>query len=86
MKARSFEQVILLSTPIMGKTSRRVESLCILRFRPSMVRSETLSWTYKPQVTEQALDEDPAELIHEVLSFEREIVEGLEKFSKEVEA
>jgi hypothetical protein len=51
-----------------------------------MVRSETLSWTYKPQVTERALDEDSVELIHEVLSLEHKIVDSLEKFSIETEA
>jgi type I restriction enzyme M protein len=41
---------------------------------------------YKPQVAEQAPEEDPAELIREVLTLEREIVDGLEKLLKEVEA
>jgi type I restriction enzyme M protein len=41
---------------------------------------------YKPQVAEQAPEEDPAELIREVLALEREIVDGLEKLLKEVEA
>jgi hypothetical protein len=45
-----------------------------------------LSWTYKPQVTEQALDEYPAGLIHEIFSFERKVVDSLEKLSNEVEA
>jgi hypothetical protein len=45
-----------------------------------------LSWTYRPQITEQALDEDSAELIHGLLSFEPELVDSLEKFLKEVEA
>jgi Regulator of RNA terminal phosphate cyclase len=43
-------------------------------------------WTYKPPVTPHALDEDPAEPIHELLSLEREIVDGIERLSKEVEA
>jgi hypothetical protein len=37
-------------------------------------------------VAEQAPEEHPSELIREVLSLEREIVEGLEKLLKEVEA
>jgi type I restriction enzyme M protein len=41
---------------------------------------------YKPQVTENAPEEDPAELIREVLTIEREVVDGLEKLLKEVEA
>jgi type I restriction enzyme M protein len=41
---------------------------------------------YKPQVAEQVPEEDPAELIREVLSIEKEIVEGLEKLLKEVKA
>ena len=41
---------------------------------------------YKPQVAELAPEEDPAELIREALSMEREIVEGLERLLKEVEA
>jgi hypothetical protein len=44
------------------------------------------SGRYKPQVAEQAPEEDPAELIREVLTLEREIVDGLEKLLKEVEA
>jgi len=40
---------------------------------------------YKPQVAEKASEEDPAELIQEVLAIEREIVDGLEKLLKEVE-
>jgi type I restriction enzyme M protein len=40
---------------------------------------------YKPQVAEQAPEEDSAELIREVLTLEREIVDGLEKLLKEVE-
>jgi type I restriction enzyme M protein len=39
---------------------------------------------YKPQVAEHAPEEDPAELIREVLTIERDIVEGLEKLLKEV--
>jgi type I restriction enzyme M protein len=41
---------------------------------------------YKPQVAENAPEEDPAELIREVLTIQREIVDGLEKLLKEVEA
>ncbi|HXH12673.1 MAG TPA: hypothetical protein VNP04_23270 [Alphaproteobacteria bacterium] len=41
---------------------------------------------YKPQVAEPALEEDPAELIREVLAIEWEIVDGLEKLLKEVDA
>jgi hypothetical protein len=41
---------------------------------------------YKPQVAEQAPAEDPAELIREVLALEREIVDGLDKLLKEVDA
>jgi hypothetical protein len=37
-------------------------------------------------VAEQAPEEHPSKLIREVLSLEREIVEGLEKLLKEVEA
>jgi hypothetical protein len=37
-------------------------------------------------VAAQAPEEDPAELIREVLTLEWEIVEGLEKLLKEVEA
>ncbi len=40
---------------------------------------------YKPRVAEKAPDEDPAELIREVLALEREITEGLEKLLKEIE-
>ena len=40
---------------------------------------------YKPQVAEKAPEEDPAELIREVLAIEREIADGLEKLLKEVE-
>ena len=40
---------------------------------------------YKPRVAEPVPDEDPAELIREVLAIEREITEGLEKLLKEVE-
>ena len=40
---------------------------------------------YKPRVAESVSDEDPAELIREVLAIEREITEGLEKLLKEVE-
>jgi len=41
---------------------------------------------YKPQIAEKAPDEDPAELIRETLSIERDIAEGLEKLLREVEA
>ncbi|MBI1923815.1 SAM-dependent DNA methyltransferase, partial [Candidatus Poribacteria bacterium] len=41
---------------------------------------------YKPQITEAAPDEDPAELIREVLAMEREIVTGLETLLEEVES
>lgn len=40
---------------------------------------------YKPQVAETAPDEDPAELIRDVLQIEREIASGLEKLLKDVE-
>lgn len=40
---------------------------------------------YKPRVAEPIPDEDPADLIREVLALEREITEGLEKLLKEVE-
>ena len=40
---------------------------------------------YKPQIAEKAPDEDPAELIREVLAIEREIAEGLEKLLREIE-
>ncbi|MBW1931237.1 MAG: SAM-dependent DNA methyltransferase [Deltaproteobacteria bacterium] len=41
---------------------------------------------YKPQIAEKAPDEDPAELIREVLAIERKITEGLEKLLKEIES
>jgi type I restriction enzyme M protein len=41
---------------------------------------------YKPMVAEKPPDEDPVELIREVLSVEKEITKGLEKLLKEVEA
>jgi len=41
---------------------------------------------YKPQIIENAPQEDPADLIRETLAIEREIEEGLEKLLKEVEA
>jgi type I restriction enzyme M protein len=41
---------------------------------------------YKPQIAEPPPDEDPAELIREVLAIEREIEAGLEKLLREVEA
>ena len=40
---------------------------------------------YKPRVAEAVSDEDPAELIREVLAIEREITVGLEKLLDEVE-
>ena len=40
---------------------------------------------YKPRVAEPVPDEDPAELIREVLAVEREITAGLEKLLSEVE-
>lgn len=40
---------------------------------------------YKPQVAEKAPEEDPAELIRDVLRIEREIAAGLEKLLKDVE-
>jgi len=41
---------------------------------------------YKPQVVEKAPDEDPSELIREILSAEHEIADGLERLLQEVEA
>lgn len=41
---------------------------------------------YKPQVAEKPPEEDPADLIRETLTLEREIVSGLEKLLKDVEA
>ena len=40
---------------------------------------------YKPRVAEPVPDEDPGELIREVLAIEREITQGLEKLLEEVE-
>ena len=40
---------------------------------------------FKPQISEKAPDEDPAELIRETLAIEREITEGLERLLKEIE-
>ena len=40
---------------------------------------------YKPRVAEVVPDEDPAELIREVLAIEREITAGLELLLDEVE-
>ena len=40
---------------------------------------------YKPQIAEAAPEEDPAELIREVLTLEREITKGLESLLAEVE-
>jgi type I restriction enzyme M protein len=41
---------------------------------------------YKPMVAEKPPDEDPVELIQEVLAIERDIANGLEKLLQEVEA
>jgi hypothetical protein len=41
---------------------------------------------YEPRVGEQAPDEDPAELVREVLAIEQEITDGLEKLLTEIEA
>lgn len=41
---------------------------------------------YKPQVSETVSDEDPAELIRELLEIEQEITIGLEQLLKEVES
>ena len=41
---------------------------------------------YKPQVAEKAPDDDPAQLVRETLTIEREIASGLEKLLQEVEA
>ncbi len=41
---------------------------------------------YKPQVAEKPPDEDPVELIREVLALEQEITSGLEKLLKEIES
>ena len=43
------------------------------------------SW-YKPRVGEEVPDDDPVELIREVLAIEREIATGLDKLRKEIEA
>ena len=40
---------------------------------------------YKPRVAEAMPDEDPAELIREVLAIEREITAGLDKLLEDVE-
>ncbi len=40
---------------------------------------------YKPQIAEKAPDEDPAQLIRETLTIERDIAGGLEKLLKEIE-
>ena len=40
---------------------------------------------YKPRVAEPVPDDDPAELIRQVLAIEREITEGLENLLREVE-
>jgi len=41
---------------------------------------------YKPQIAEKAPDDDPAQLIRETLTIERDIAGGLEKLLREVEA
>jgi type I restriction enzyme M protein len=41
---------------------------------------------YKPQIAEEAPDEDPAELIRETLELEKEIVDGLENLLRDVES
>lgn len=41
---------------------------------------------YKPQVAERPPDENPTELMREVLAIEHEITEGLERLLKEIEA
>jgi type I restriction enzyme M protein len=41
---------------------------------------------YKPRMAESTPDEDPAELIREVLDIEHEIADGLEKLLREIEA
>ncbi len=41
---------------------------------------------YKPQVAEAVPEEDPVELIKEVLAIEQDIASGLKKLLKEVEA
>ena len=41
---------------------------------------------YKPTVGEDAPDEDPADLIREVLALEKELVEGMERLLQKVEA
>ena len=40
---------------------------------------------YKPRVAEAVPDEDPAQLIREVLTIEKEITQGLQKLLKEIE-
>ncbi|MBW1792001.1 MAG: SAM-dependent DNA methyltransferase, partial [Deltaproteobacteria bacterium] len=41
---------------------------------------------YKPQIGEEVPDEDPADLIREVMAIEKEITSGLDKLLKDVEA
>ena len=41
---------------------------------------------YKPMVAEKPPDEDPVELIQEVLNIEKEITKGLEKLLQEVKS
>lgn len=40
---------------------------------------------YKPQIAEKAPEEDPSQLIREVIGIEREIIRGLEKLLNEIE-
>jgi hypothetical protein len=60
------------SPALVGKTTLNAHSLAAGR--------------YKPQVAEQAPENEPAELTREVLTIDSEIVEDLEKSLKEVEA
>ena len=41
---------------------------------------------YKPRVAEEVPDEDPAELIRDVLGIEKKITDGLKKLLGEIEA
>ena len=41
---------------------------------------------YKPQIAEKASDEDPAQLIRETLTIERDIAKGLDELLRELEA
>ena len=53
---------------------------------PAMVTTDGFIISHCMEVVEKAPDEDPAELIREVLSIEREIESGLEKLLKDVGA